>query len=129
MAAFLTDEWFALVVDASASLPSRPGVSAALQCVVASAPAGKLQFVVRVVDGRITEMTMGKSDQVDCTVQCPYALASSLARGEVERDVAYMRGDLKLDGAYAAYVLRLQPLFESAEFAATCQSLRERTQF
>ena len=129
MAAFLTDEWFALVVDASSSLPSRPGVSAALQCVVAGAPAGKLQFVVRVVDGRVTEMTMGKSDQVDCTLQCPYALATALARGEVDRDVAFMRGDLKIDGAYAAFILRLQPLFESDEFAAMCQSLRERTQF
>ena len=40
-----------------------------------------------------------------------------------------MRGDLKIDGDYAAFLLRLQPLFESAEFAATSQSLRERTQF
>jgi ATP-binding cassette subfamily F protein 3 len=47
----------------------------------------------------------------------------------VERDVAYMRGDLKIDGAYAAFILRLQPLFDSDEFAASCQSLRERTQF
>ena len=129
MAAFLTDEWFDLVLEAAASWPSRPGVDAALQCVIASAPSGKVQFVVRVVEGRITEMKTGKSDQVDCTVQCPYALAGALVRGEVERDVAYMRGDLKIDGAYAAFILRLQPLFDSDEFVAACQSLRERTQF
>jgi SCP-2 sterol transfer family len=129
MAAFLTDEWFALLTDAAASWPSRPGVSATLQCVVASAPSGKLQFVLRFVDGRLTEMTMGKRDPVDCTLQCSYAHACALARGEVDREVAYMRGDLKIDGDYAAYVLRLQPLFESDELVATCQSLRERTQF
>jgi hypothetical protein len=129
MAAFLTDEWFALLRDEAASWPSRPGVGATLQCVVASAPSGKLQFVLRFVDGRLTEMSMGKRDPVDCTLQCSYAQASALARGEVDREVAYMRGDLKIDGDYAAYILRLHPLFESKEFAATCQSLRERTQF
>jgi putative sterol carrier protein len=129
MAAFLTDEWFALLTEAAASWPSRPGVGATLQCQVASAPSGKLQFVLRFVDGRLTEMSMGKRDPVDCTLQLSYAQATALARGEVDREVAYMRGDLKVDGDYAAYLLRLQPLFESAEFASTCHSLRERTQF
>jgi len=129
MAAFLTDEWFALVRDAAASWPSRPGVDAALQWVVAAAPAGKTQFVVRVVDGRMTEIVMGKRDPVDCTLQCPYALAVALARGEVDRDVAYMRGDLKIDGDYVAYILRLHPLLESDEFVKTCQSLRDVTEF
>ena len=129
MAAFLTDEWFALLRDEAASWPSRPGIGATLQCVVASAPSGKLQFLVRFVDGRITEMAMGKRDPVDCTLQCSYAQAGAIVRGEVDREVAYMRGDLKVDGDYAAYVLRLHPLFESDEFAATCRSLRERTQF
>jgi putative sterol carrier protein len=104
-------------------------VSAALQFVVASSPSGKLQFVARVVDGRITEITVGKSEQVDCTLQCSYAHALAIARGELDREVAYMRGDLKIDGDYAAYLLRLQPLFESVEFAASCQSLRDRTEF
>jgi len=129
MAAFLTDEWFTLVRDKAASWPARPGVSAAMQCVIAAAPAGKTQFVVRVVDGHITEIIMGKSEPIDCTLQCSYALACALARGEVDRDVAYMRGDLKIDGDYAAYVLRLHPLFESDEFVSTSQSLRDLTEF
>src|SRR3982751_5021085 len=129
MAAFLTDAWFALLTDAAASWPSRPGVSAAVQCVVASAPSGKLQFLVRFVDGRLTEMTMGKRDPVDCTLQLSYAQACALARGDVDREVAYMRGDLKIDGDYVAYILRLQPLLESDEFVKTCQSLRDVTEF
>ena len=129
MAAFLTDEWFTLLRDTAASWPARPGVSAAVQCVVAAAPAGKTQFVVRVVDGRITEIIMGKSETIDCTLQCSYTLACALARGEVDRDVAYMRGDLKIDGDYAAYVLRLHPLFESDEFVSARQALRDVTEF
>jgi putative sterol carrier protein len=129
MAAFLTDEWFAALRDESASWPQREGVSAAMQFVIASSPSGKLQFVVRVADGRITEITMGKRDDIDCTLQCSYAHAAAIARGEVDREVAYMRGDLKIDGDYVAYILRLQPLFESRELAASCQSLRERTEF
>ena len=129
MAAFLTDEWFALVLEAAASWPARPGVGATLQCVVASAPAGKVQFVVRIVDGRIITITMGKNEAVDCTLQFSYTHACALARGELDREVAYMRGDLKIDGHYTVYILGLQPLFESDEFATACQSLRERTQF
>jgi ubiquinone biosynthesis protein UbiJ len=129
MAAFLTDEWFALVRDAAASWPAREGVDASLQFVVAGAPSGKLQFVVRVVEGRITEMARGKSDAVDCTVQLSCAHACALAQGTLDREVAYMRGDLKIDGNYTAYLLHLEPLFESIEFAATGQSLRERTEF
>ena len=129
MAAFLTDEWFALVREAAASWPPRAGVDASLQFVVTATPAGKVQFVVRVVEGRITEIALGKSDAVDCTLQCSYADACAIAQGQVDRDVAYMRGDLKIDGNYVAYVLRLRPLLESEEFVATCQSLRERTEF
>ena len=129
MAAFLTDEWFALVRDAAASWPAREGVDASLQFVIAGAPAGKVQFVVRVTEGRITEIVRGKSDAVDCTVQMSYAHASALAQGTLDREVAYMRGDLKIDGNYTAYLLRLQPLFERAELAATAQSLRDRTEF
>ena len=70
-----------------------------------------------------------KRDPVDCTLQCPYALATALARHEVDRDVAYMRGDLKIDGDYVAYILRLHPLLESDEFVKTCQSLRDVTEF
>ena len=129
MAAFLTDEWFALARDAAGSWPSRPGVDAALQIIVAGTPKGKLQFVVRVIEGRIADIAIGKSDAVDCTVQCSYADARAMAQGTLDREVAYMRGDLKIDGHYSAYILRLQPLFESAEFALTGQSLRERTEF
>ncbi len=129
MAAFLSDEWFALVRDVGSSLPPRTGVDASLQCVVAGAPAGKVQLVVRVVDGRVAEIASGKSESVDCTMQCSYAEACALVQGTVDREVSYMRGDLKIDGNYVVYLLRLQPLFESAEFAAAGQSLRERTQF
>ena len=129
MAAFLTDEWFAALRETAEAWPARDGVSASLQFVIASSPSGKLQFVVRVVDGRLTEIAMGKSDQIDCTMQLSYAHAVAMARGELDREVAYMRGDLKIDGDYAAYLLRLQPLFESDPFVASCQSLRDRTEF
>ena len=129
MAAFLTDDWFAEAREVGAAWPAQEGVSAALQFVIASSPSGKLQFVVRVVDGRLTDITTGKSDQVDCTLQCSYAHAAAIVRGELDREVAYMRGDLKIDGDYAAYILRLQPLFESDAFVTSGQSLRDRTEF
>jgi hypothetical protein len=129
VAGFLTDEWFSLTADALSTLPAREGATAALAYIVAGAPAGKVQFVARIVDGRVTELAAGKSATVDCTVQCSYKDARAIFDGTVSRDVSFMRGDLKIDGAYSAYVLRLAPFFNSAETEAALQSVRARTEF
>jgi putative sterol carrier protein len=127
MAAFLSDEWFSLVRDAAAALPAEPGTTGSVQYVVAGAPRGKVQFSLRVEDGRIVELAPGKSSTVDCTVQCSYADGRAIFEGTLPRDVAYMRGDLKVDGNYAGYVLRLMPWFDRA--SAALQSARARTEF
>ena len=129
MAGFLTDEWFALTRDALSTLPACAGATAALQYIVAGSPAGKVQFVARIVDGQVTELAAGKSASVDCTVQCSYKDARAIFDGTVSRDVSFMRGDLKIDGAYTAYVLRLAPFFNAAQTEAAVQSVRARTEF
>ncbi len=130
MATFLTDEWFAIARDEAATLPARPGATASVQYVIAGAPsAKKLQFVTRFENGRLVEIGSGKAADVDCTVQLSYADTKAIFEGTLVRDVAFMRGDLKIDGDYGAYVLRLAPLFDSAEAHAVVQSTRARTEF
>jgi hypothetical protein len=113
MAAFLSDEWFALVREVGATLPSRPGLSLVMQHVVSGAPqAKKLQVVVEVRDGQVVEAAIGKRADATCTVTWDYADALAALRGELDIDVAFMRGDLKVDGDYVTFLVGLRDLFQ-----------------
>jgi predicted lipid carrier protein YhbT len=113
MAAFLSDEWLAMVRDVGATLPSRPGLSLVMQHVVAGAPqAKKLQAVVEVRDGQFVEAAVGKRADAACTLTWDYADALAALRGELDLDVAFMRGDLKVDGDYVTFLFALRELFD-----------------
>jgi hypothetical protein len=111
-APFLTDEWFALLRDAGAGLPAVPGASLVMQHVVAGAPqAKKLQAVVELRDGQIVDARVGKRDDATCTLSWDYPVALAALRGDVDIDVAFMRGDLKVEGDYVTFLLGLRTLF------------------
>jgi hypothetical protein len=119
-ATFLTDEWFALVREHAGSLPTVPGASLVMQHVVAGAPqAKKLQAVVEVCDGQILEAAEGKRADAACTVSWSYADALAALRGELDLDVAFMRGDLKVEGDYVSFLFGLRPVFADASAGAT----------
>ncbi len=109
-ASFLTDEWFADALAASAALAPAGAVDATVQWVVSGAPGGKVNCFVVVRGGTVAELAAGKRADASCTVQCSFAVARALLEGTLSSDVAFMRGDLKIDGDYAAYVLRLDAL-------------------
>lgn len=113
MAAFLSDEWFATVVELAEPLPAVEGASLVMQHVVAGSPHGKVQGVVEVRDGRIVEARAGKRPDASCTVTWNYADAVAALRGELGVDVAFMRGDVKVDGDYVTLLYGLRPVFAS----------------
>ena len=136
MAVFLSDEWLDMVRHAAQTLPRRPGVTAVVHYTIAagkgaakgSAKAEKAAFVARVQDGQLVELTPGKGE-ADCAVQLSVPVARAILEREVSRDVAFMRGDLKIDGDYAAYVLRLQPLLASDEMQSLQSVIAASTTF
>jgi hypothetical protein len=112
MSAFLSDEWFALVREAGSSLPAVPGLSLVMQHVVAGAPqAKKLQAFLEVRDGQVVDAQLGKRDDATCALAWDYADALAVLRGELDLDVAFMRGDLKVDGDYVTFLYGLRPHF------------------
>lgn len=126
MGEFLTDEWFEMARGALAGLPAG-GPTESVQYVVSGASAGKVQFVLAVTNGQLAALAAGKSDDVSCTVQLAAKDALAILKGSLSRDVAFMRGDLKIDGDYGAYVLRLAPWFASPPVAAALASIAAAT--
>ena len=127
MAAFLTDEWFAMVVDEGAALPAVPGASLVMQHVIAGSPHGKVQAVLEVRDGQIVDARAGKRADASCTVTWAFADALAALRGDVALDVAFMRGDLKIEGDYVTFLLGLRPVFAGDAGTKVLAAIRSRT--
>jgi hypothetical protein len=122
----LSDEWLALVQEQAAALPEQPGLSLVMQHVVSGSPSGKVQCGVEVRDGRLVACAIGKRTDAGCTVTWTYADAMAALRG-ADLDVAFMRGDLKVDGDYRRFLLDLRQIFATAEGAAFLAAVRAAT--
>jgi predicted lipid carrier protein YhbT len=127
MTAFLTDEWFAAVQAHAAALPEVPGASLTMQHVVSGSPAGKVQCVVDVRDGRVVEVRAGKRADAGCTITWTYDDARALLQGEDDLDVAFMQGRLKVDGDYVGLMFRMRTVFGSPAGAAFAAAVRAST--
>lgn len=123
----LSDEWLAFVNENAAALPERPGVSLVMQHVVSGAPTGKVQCGVEVRDGRLVACAVGKRPDATCTVTWTYPDALAALRG-ADLDVAFMRGNLKIDGDYRAFLLDLREMFRSPEGVALITAIRDATE-
>lgn len=110
MAGFLTDEWFLLARELTASMPACPGASAVVQHVVSGAPGGKVAFVVEVSDGQVVALEAGKRPGATCTCTWTAADARAVLDGTLDAEVAFMQGRLKVEGDYVVWLDTLHPV-------------------
>jgi hypothetical protein len=122
--AFLTEDWLEEAAAAFAVLPDRPGVDADVQYVVSGAPGGKVQVRAAVRSGRITELAVGKHDDPDCTVTLSYADAVALFLGELGPEVAFMSGQVKIEGDHRVWLLDIRPMRGDDAMGAALSALR-----
>ena len=117
MAAFLSQEWLALGVEAGLSLPETPGASLRLQQVVTGAPQGDVRYVTVIEDGRTVEQRLGDDPDADLVITTTYADALAMHRGELDLNTGFMQGRVKIGGDIAK-VFALLPLAGRSEWAA-----------
>lgn len=125
MVALLSQEWLDQRAALAADLPVRPGSSARVQHIVTGAPEGQVAYVDVFEDGRLTS-TLGPSDDVDVTFTETYADAVAIARGELDLNVGFMRGQVKFVGDVGA-LMRVLPVTQSEEHRAALLRLAEQT--
>jgi putative sterol carrier protein len=91
---FLSDEWIAALEGTGAA----PGPSATVQVVVGGTPAGDVKFHLAVTDGVVTAAAPGNNSKADVSLTIPHADAQAMLAGELDPNVAFMRGRMKTAG-------------------------------
>ncbi len=123
MAKFLSDEYMAAATEA---LANHAGFSNAitdvdldLQFHVTDSPEGDLDYHLTIKDGSVT-IARGVSDDADVSVTNTYETAVGISSGELNTQMAFMTGKLKVAGNMAA-LMRHQGVIN--QFAAAMSNV------
>ena len=110
MADFWSEDWFAAVNAAARDLPKVDGVSFTFDVEVAESAHGKVRAHGAVVDGQLAAFVPGKFVPENKGEKPEVSFAGKAKRllpiisGEQPALVAYMLGELKVDGVYELVV-------------------------
>jgi putative sterol carrier protein len=105
---FLSSEW---ADEVTATLNSHPGFKSAIGNAdlgiafnVSDAPEGEVSYHLRTSGGR-ADLKLGSLDGADVTVGSSYETASSISKGELNTQTAFMTGKLKVAGNLAKLMM------------------------
>jgi predicted lipid carrier protein YhbT len=124
----LSQAWLDRQRELLGALPERPGATATVQHVVSGTPDGEVRYAHTIVDGRLTAAMLGSDPAAEVTLTETYADAVLIARGELDGNVAFMQGRVKVVGDMGK-VMALMPLTDSAEYRRALAELAAHTTF
>ena len=118
MAQFLSDDYFS---NATAALATHSGFTNAiantdlsLQFNVTDAPDGEILYHITVGDGSAV-IAGGTIPDPDVTISNTYETAVSISKGDLNTQMAFMTGKLKVEGNMAKLLMNQSMLGEFAE--------------
>ena len=127
MPQYLSQEWHDAAVSLAADYPSRAGASARMAYVVSGAPTGDVKYFQIVDDGRISSQGLGDCPTPDFTVTTTWDDSVKIMTGELDANVAFMQGRMKVAGNMGK-LMALLPLTMSDEYRSLQSRLRELTE-
>lgn len=110
MAEFWSDDWFAAVNAAAEALPAIDGLSFSFDVEVAESANGKVRAHGQITDGRIASFVTGKfvpevkGQKADVSLVGKAKRLMPIITGDQPALVAYMLGELKVEGEYQLVV-------------------------
>jgi putative sterol carrier protein len=123
----LSQDWLDAQREATSRLPERPGASARMEYRVSGGPDGEVVFHTVLENGRIAQSALGPADpESDFTVLVPYAEYLAIVRGELDQNVGFMQGRVKVTGNIGR-MLSVLPVTTSAEWRAAADEVLART--
>ncbi len=98
---FLTEEWAAAITEAlKASEAFTTSANMSLQFVVSDAPDGEAKFYMDST-GETPMQAVGEMENPDVTITSSYETASKIFSGELNTQMAFMTGKIKVAGNMA----------------------------
>ena len=121
MTRWLTPEWFDETRAMGSELPGRAGLSARIQFEVTGGPEGDVTCHWVLEDGRPVSSARGASRTPDVTLTMVWDDAEAMQRGDLDPNVAFMQGRMKVAGSMGV-MMALLPVTNTPEY----QDLRRR---
>ncbi|MGC8480097.1 MAG: SCP2 sterol-binding domain-containing protein [Acidimicrobiales bacterium] len=128
MGKWLTEEWIADTKELGSAMPERPGMTATINYVITGAPSGDVEYFWAVVDGRLADAGIGRSESGDVSLTISYGDAKAMQIGELDANTAFMQGKIGVGGDLGK-LLELLPLTSSQEYRTLEATLASRTDF
>lgn len=133
MAEFWSDEWFEAVNEAATVLAEVPDVSFSFDVEVAESANGKVRAHGQITNGQLTSFATGKfvpetkGQKADVSFVGKAKRLMPIITGDQPALVAYMLGELKVDGAYQLVVDELANRGDKAAFESFRSAVAKAT--
>lgn len=128
MTKWLTAEWFDETRAMAGDQPERPGLTARIQYEVTGGPDGDVGYFWELRDGRLESSALGTVDQPDVTLTTGWNDAVAMQRGEMDPNVAFMQGRMKVAGSMGV-MMALLPVTNTPEYQDLRRRIAEITEF
>jgi len=128
VSSFLSDEWIESLRSLGNELPKVKDASVSCQHEISATPDGKVRFYTIWEDGRLVGVDKGKYPDPDCTITVKYPDALDILHGRKEPEVAFMQGDLKVEGNYRKLLMDLSTWRQSNPYRKMWQVLSTQSE-
>lgn len=117
MTKFLSDDHFAAANDALSSDPgfqgAIAGVDLTVQFDVSGTDEGDIAYSLAIADGAVTT-SKGENEAADVTVASDYETSKAISKGELNVQMAFMTGKIKVGGNMAKIMMHQNVINEYA---------------
>lgn len=128
MTKWLSAEWFDQTRAMAADQPGHPGLSARIQYEITGGPDGDAQYYRVLEDGRLTDSAGGTIGDPDVTLTMGWDDAAAVQRGELDPNVAFMQGRMKVGGSMSV-MMRLLPASKAQPYQDLRRKIAAVTEF
>jgi putative sterol carrier protein len=125
---WLSTEWFDQTRSMAADQPERPGLSARIQYEITGGPEGGVSYFWILEDGLLRSSATGTVDAPDVTLTMVWDDAAAMQRGELDPNVAFMQGRMKVAGSMGV-MMALLPVTNTPEYQDLRRRIAEVTEF
>jgi putative sterol carrier protein len=125
---WLSAEWFDQTRAMAADQPEHLGLSARIQYEMTGGPDGEVSYYWILEDGRLEASAAGTIDAPDVTLTLPWDDAVAMQRGELDPNVAFMQGRMKVAGSMGV-MMALLPVTNTPEYQELRRRITDVTEF